>query len=137
MQSYLQGKSSIPTNLFGTFTRGDLSFEGMLNYYHSLFSVVPAGSMEIISSRTCYQRECHVYISYFKYTGTVISRDSMIGLGDYNGNLQEIRFIPDASLNHSAMSSFAQSFCMEGSLIMYRNRQGRVEKIELYYEFTE
>lgn len=138
MQSYLQGNtSSIPKNLFGTFTHGDLSLEGMLNYFYSLFRIVPDGFMEILSSRTCYHKECTVYISYFKYTGTIISRDSMIGVGDYNGKLQEIRFISDLSLNDSIISGFVQSFCMEGSLIMYRNRNEKIEKIELYYEFTD
>eukprot|EP01040_Poterioochromonas_malhamensis_P007965 gene7965-8609_t len=119
-----------PLNHFGNFTHGVLSLKDVYQFYSNFLKVVPDGYMEILSSRCCYDRECSLYISSFRYTGSITSRNTLIAESDSHGNICAIHDINPAVLIPDCID-----FTIEGSFIMYRNKDGKFYKIEWYYEF--
>lgn len=120
-----------PTNHFGQFTNGLLSLSQMMQFYSNFLLLVPDGFMEVLSSRCCYDRECTLYISTFRYTGSILCKDAQIADSDANGNIIGIR-----EINPATITPDCRSFTCEGSLVLYRNRNGKFFKIEWFYEYV-
>lgn len=126
-----------PFNHFGNFSSANLDQEGFIAFQAALSEIVPDGFMEVLNSRSCYEGDdSSVYISCFRSSGTIINQDSMIGIADENGQLRQIRQSNLHLCNISATQKFMKPFISEGSLIMYRNAEGKVTNIELYYEYS-
>jgi hypothetical protein len=135
-KEYSQGQKK-PTNLFGDFTYGELSYLEMLHFYSNFLLIVPDSHTRLVSSRCCYSRECQVYISTFHTEGTIICKDSNLALTDGKGMLTFLRPVSTKALFDSSIEGYSKPYRMEGSLIMYRNLQGKINCIEWYYEFLE
>src|SRR5205823_2144104 len=109
-----------PVNFFGNFARAEFTRDEYLEFYSNFLDIVPDNYMTLSEkgSRSCYERECSVYISSFHCTGTVVSKDSKIGVGDSKGKLTKIRKITQEKILESSKEDYHQLYTIEGSLIM-------------------
>lgn len=126
-----------PFNLFGEFSSGQLTYTQVIDLYINFLQIVPDFNMKLFSSRCCYDREVSVYISSFRAAGTIISKDSTLVESDSKGRIRSLKSISEDILLESAKEGFNKPFSFLGSLIFYKNKDGRVTTIEWYYEFAE
>jgi hypothetical protein len=126
-----------PTNVFGNFQSASLDLKQFL-FMQSLFNeVMPDAFTELLSSRNCMEADTPVYISCFRMKGTIITENPTIGSGDASGNLVDLFYPNQKTVMESIAKKYSKEVTTEGSLVMCRNKDGKITEIDFYYEFLE
>jgi hypothetical protein len=79
-----------------------------------------------------------VTISMIKMTGTCLAEDARIAFSQ--GNNCEMGQFNSKVLNNliaSSKQNYMKNFMALGSLVLYRNRSGRISKIDMFYEYMD
>jgi hypothetical protein len=77
-----------------------------------------------------------VFISTFYFEGTVTKAESAISPGSSKVNEESCdKSNSSGPLVYSSYQPTAKKFASEGSMVMYRNNEGKIFKIEFFYEY--
>jgi hypothetical protein len=121
-----------PLNHFGKYTTAEMNGEQYLQYNQAFALVSPDFTMDIGNHRVCYDKEFAIYMSMFSFNGTMITQDANLASTDKDGNVIDVKpadsdvIVSKSSVPYSAL----------GSMAMFRNSEGKIFRLEFYYEFT-
>ncbi len=83
-----------------------------LRYYEGLVNVSPDSTSLVHSHRVCYEETCSIYICMGKYDGTLLLPGS-------DGTI-----VP-------------KTFAAVGSVVLFRNKAGKIFRIEFYIDYSK
>lgn len=134
-------KTKNPKNYFGKYSTASMDIHTFAEYSRNFDVIVPDSIMEVNNHRSCYEREVSVFMSAFKYVGTIITPDSQLAEPDKSGNIKEVKskeHIQNPAVR-PAQSCYQEhqvkAFESQGSLALYVNKEGLIYCMEFFYEF--
>lgn len=145
MKNFIENSndSQHPVNYFGDFTEATMTPEVYIEYLENYRNVVPDGVMEITTKnhRICNEKadsNNSVTISMIRMTGTCLAEDARIAFSQgNNGEMGQFNSKVLNNLMSSSKQNYMKNFMALGSLVLYRNRSGRISKIDMFYEYMD
>ena len=121
-------------NHFGNFTKlkaftADNWIESVKNVSH----LSPDGIVSIEKIDFLNNNDDDAFVTYWKYSGTIINEESKFISGDENGKLVQMNNIYQRPLQAKVL----KPFLIFGSTIFRKNKSNKIQSIEFCYSFLE